>query len=146
MLTLNTRVALNKKRKRVGRGGKLGGTSGRGMKGQKSRSGAGRKISATFEGGQMPLQRRMPKVGFNNTRFRKEYELIKCSLLDLHFDGSTVITKELLKEKGLIRSSVTYIKLLGNGDISKKLKVVVDACSASAREKIMSHGGEVAIV
>lgn len=145
MLKLNERVSLVKKRKRVGRGGSRGGTSGRGHKGQKSRSGAGRKISSGFEGGQMPLHRRLPKRGFNNKRFAIEYSLIQLADLEKYFDVDQAITKEVLVEKGLLKTVKTRVKLLGNGELSKKLNITVDACSASAAEKVKSCGGEVSL-
>ena len=145
MLKLNERVALVKKRKRVGRGGSRGGTSGRGNKGQKSRSGAGRKISSGFEGGQMPLHRRLPKRGFNNKRFAIEYSLIQLADLEKYFDVDQAITKEVLVKKGLLKTVKTRVKLLGNGELSKKLNITVDACSVSAAEKVKSCGGEVSL-
>jgi len=145
MLKLNERVSLVKKRKRVGRGGSRGGTSGRGHKGQKSRSGAGRKILVQFEGGQMPLHRRLPKRGFNNTRFQTEYSLIQLSDLEKYFDVDQAITKEALVEKGLIKTVKTKVKLLGNGELSKKLTIMVDACSSPALKKVKSCGGEVTL-
>lgn len=143
MLELNNRVSLTQKRKRIGRGGSRGGTSGRGTKGQNSRSGAGRKLRAGFEGGQMPLHRRLPKRGFNNANFKIEYDLINLGDLELRFENGQQVTKELLVQEGLIKSVKARVKLLGNGDFSKKVTILVDACSAPALEKVKSCGGEV---
>lgn len=146
MFKLDERVALVKKRKRVGRGGSRGGTSGRGHKGQKARPGAGRKILASFEGGQMPLHRRLPKRGFNNTRFQLVREHISLDQLELHFDNEQEVTKEVLFQKGLIKESKARVKILGDGNLSKKLTITIDACSASALEKIQSCGGNVSLI
>jgi large subunit ribosomal protein L15 len=146
MFKLDERVAVVKKRKRVGRGGSRGGTSGRGHKGQKSRSGAGRKLSCAFEGGQMPLHRRLPKRGFTNARFKVVHELVKLSELEQFFDNEQTVTKEDLVNKGLLKSIKSSVKVLSNGEITKKLTITVDACSASALEKIKSCGGAVAFI
>ena len=124
------------KKKRVGRGpgSGLGKTAGRGHKGQRSRSGYSQRIG--FEGGQMPLIRRVPKRGFNNI-FRREYAVVNVArLADLEGD----VTPEILVEKGLARSGAP-IKILGNGDLSKKLNVSAHKFSKSAREKIEAAGG-----
>jgi large subunit ribosomal protein L15 len=146
MFKLDERVAVVKKRKRVGRGGSRGGTAGRGHKGQKARSGAGRKILSSFEGGQMPLHRRLPKRGFTNARFKITYELIQLEQLEKYFDNEQEVTKELLCQKGLLKNAKSVVKVLGNGELSKKLTVAVDACSASALEKIQSCGGNVSLI
>ena len=129
-------------RKRVGRGpgsGK-GKTSGRGQKGQNSRSGGG--VPAWFEGGQMPLQRRIPKRGFKN-RNRVEYQVVNVG--DLHIVGGAA-TPESLGEAGLIRSLRTPVKILGNGDIDVAVDCSVHAASASARAKIEAAGGSVTLL
>lgn len=146
MFQLNDRVAVVKKRKRIGRGGSRGGTSGKGNKGQKARTGGPSKLGACFEGGQMPLYRRLPKRGFNNHNFRTNYEIINIKQLEFAFEGDTVITKELLVERGLIKNTKVLIKLLANGDTTKKFDITVDASSLSAIEKIQACGGKVAVI
>jgi large subunit ribosomal protein L15 len=129
-----------KRRKRVGRGpgSGHGKTACRGTKGQKARSGSG--VKPWFEGGQMPLQRRVPKRGFNNI-FRKEYAII--NLRDLQdFDGGTVVTPELLKEKGKIKKYLHGVKVLGVGDIQVPLTVQAAKFSKTAVEKIEAAGGK----
>ena len=129
------------KRKRVGRGESSGHgkTSGYGHKGSQARSGRGKGYGGGFEGGQMPLQRRLPKVGFVNI-FRKEFEVVNVASLDI-FDNGTDVTIELLKEAGLVRMNAKRVKVLGNGDLSKKLTVKATAFSGSAKEKIENAGG-----
>jgi large subunit ribosomal protein L15 len=128
------------KKKRVGRGpgSGLGKTSGRGHKGAQSRSGY--KFKRGFEGGQMPLHRRIPKRGFHNL-FRTEYAVVNLDTLAERFDAGTVITPELLREQGLIRSVRQPIKVLARGDISKKLTVRAHKFSGKAAEKITAAGG-----
>lgn len=137
---LKPKKGSKKPRKRVGRGpgSGLGKTAGRGEKGQKSRSGYSRKIG--FEGGQMPLHRRLPKRGFTNI-FKKEYHIINVSDLDERFDSGATVDEEALREAGLIKGSGTMVKVLGNGEISKKLTVKAEKFSATAREKIEKAGG-----
>ena len=127
-------------KKRVGRGHGTGqGTqAGRGHKGAKSRSGF--KFKRGFEGGQMPLHRRMPKRGFHN-QFRTEYAVVNLDTLAERFAAGTVITPELLREKGLVRSRYHRIKVLARGDISKKLTVRAHRFSGKAAEKIAAAGG-----
>lgn len=129
-----------KKRKRVGRGAGSGWgkTSGRGTKGQNSRSGGG--VSVGFEGGQMPLQRRIPKRGFTNI-FKKQYEIINIKDLMRFNSGETVDTDTLIKS-GLIKK-VMAVKLLANGDISYPINIIVNNVSRAAKEKIESAGGKV---
>ena len=126
-------------KKRVGRGQGTGqGTqAGRGHKGQQSRSGS--KSKRGFEGGQMPLHRRVPKRGFHNP-FRTEYEVVNLDLLADRFDAGTVVTPELLRERGIIRRA-GQIKVLARGDISKKLTVRAHKFSGKAAEKIAAAGG-----
>lgn len=129
---------------RVGRGMASGNgkTAGRGQKGQKSRSGGFHKVG--FEGGQMPLQRRLPKRGFNNI-FRKTYSLINVGDLE-DLDSGTVINLEFLRSKGMVRKDVRDgIKLLGNGELTKKLTITVDKVSKSAQEKVEKAGGTVTL-
>ncbi len=142
-LSISNRVALCRKRKRVGRGGSRGGTSGKGTKGQKARAGGARKLRAGFEGGQMPLHRRLPKRGFNNTRFKKVFALISLEQLENFFNVGDEVTKEVLVQKGLTKNTRELVKVLGTGTLSKKLRITVDAYSASAAQMIASCGGEV---
>lgn len=143
MNKLSERIKITNKRKRVGRGGSRGGTSGRGHKGQKARSGAGRKIGPAFEGGQMPLHRRLPKRGFTNARFKIEYALVNLDQLEALFNEGDEITKAVLLEKGLVRNTKVLVKILGRGKLSKKITVKVDACSTGAQQAITTCGGEI---
>jgi len=131
-----------KKRKRVGCGPSSGAgkTCGRGHNGQLSRSGS--KKRAWFEGGQMPLIRRVPKRGFQN-HFKKNYQLVNLSTIDKLSENE--ITPELLMEKGIINKSDELIKILANGNISKSVKVTADAFTKSTIEKIQGAGGEAII-
>lgn len=128
------------KKKRVGRGPGtgLGKTSGRGEKGQKSRSGYSSKIG--FEGGQMPLHRRLPKRGFTNI-FKKEWIEISLASLEQHFAANDEVTPELLHERGLIKKAKRDVVVLGTGEISKALRVSAHRFTKSAREKIEKAGG-----
>ena len=135
-----------KVRKRVGRGpgSGMGKTSTRGQKGQKSRSGAS--IPAWFQGGQTPLFRRIPKRGFNNARFREEYATINLSDLNRLFNDGDVVTPEVLKEKGIIKKQLCGVKVLGNGELEKKLTVKASRFSSSAVTKIESAGGKAEVI
>ena len=135
-----------KTRKRVGRGpgSGLGKTSGRGENGQKSRSGAS--IPAWFQGGQSPLYRRVPKRGFNNARFRTEYATINLSDLNKYFNDGDEVTPELLKEKGIIKQQLCGVKVLGNGELEKKLTIRANRFSSSAITKIESAGGKAEVI
>jgi len=130
-----------KRRNRVGRGPGSGNgkTSGRGHKGQKSRSGS--KSTRGFEGGQMPLQRRVPKVGFTNI-FKKRYALLKVSDLN-RFKAGDVIDEALLLESGLIKKTLDGVKILGDGEIDRSLTLKVQKVSKSATVKIEAAGGKV---
>ncbi|MCR1934498.1 50S ribosomal protein L15 [Clostridium tepidum] len=134
----------NKAPKRVGRGtgSGLGKTSGKGQKGQNSRSGGG--VRPGFEGGQMPLYRRLPKRGFKNI-FAKEYAAINLDRLNCFEDG-TVVTPELLVEKRVVKKVKDGVKILGNGNIEKKLTVKAAKFSKSAIEKIEAAGGKVEVI
>ena len=137
----------NKKPKPVGRGSSsgLGSTAGKGNKGQQSRSGG--KTYVGFEGGQMPLYRRIAMKGFSNYPFKKEYVCINLDQLDAKFNDGETVDKAALAAKGFIsKKSSSLVKILGNGDIAKKLTVIVDKVSASAKEKIEKAGGSVSIV
>jgi large subunit ribosomal protein L15 len=126
------------KRLGIGESSGHGKTSGRGGKGQTAR--AGGTIRLGFEGGQMPLLRRIPKRGFNNVEFRTVYAIVNVDQLNVFDDGATV-TGELLVERGLVDHLVDGVKVLGNGELKKKLTVKAQRFSASAREKITRAGG-----
>ena len=128
------------KKKRVGRGpgSGLGKTAGRGEKGQKSRSGYSRKIG--FEGGQMPLHRRLPKRGFTNI-FKKRWLEVSLAALDRAFEANEEITPELLHDRGLIKKAKHDVVVLGNGELSKALRISAHRFTKSAREKIEKAGG-----
>lgn len=131
--------------KRLGRGigSGLGKTSGKGHKGQWARSGGG--VRPGFEGGQMPLIRRVPKRGFNNI-FAKEYSVINVKDLEM-FDNGTVVTKELLLENGLLSKIENYgVKVLGNGTLTKSLTVQAEKFTKSAAEKIEQAGGKAEVL
>lgn len=135
----------NKKPKRVGRGTSSGHgtTSGKGNKGQQSRSGkAGPYVG--FEGGQMPLYRRVAIRGFSNAPFKKDYVCFNLDFLNSKFNDGETVNKEALAAKGLIsKTSATLVKVLGNGEVTKKLTVEVDKVSKGAKEKIEKAGGSV---
>lgn len=134
-----------KARKRVGRGpgSGLGKTSGRGENGQKSRSGAS--IPAVFEGGQSPLFRRLHKRGFSNARFKVRYATINVGELNNFKDGD-VVTPELLKEMGIIKKQLSGIKILGNGELNKKLTIKAHRFTESALEKIEKSGSKAEVI
>ncbi|MCH4056429.1 50S ribosomal protein L15 [Lapidilactobacillus gannanensis] len=131
-------------RKRVGRGTSSGQgkTAGRGQKGQLARSGG--KTRLGFEGGQMPLFRRMPKRGFKNIN-RKEYAVVNLSDLD-RFDEGTEVTPELLIESGIIKKQLAGVKLLAGGEVTKKLSVKVAKYSAAAKEAVEAAGGSIEVI
>lgn len=132
-------------RKRVGRGpgSGLGKTSGKGHKGQNARSGGG--VRPGFEGGQLPLFRRLPKRGFNNYEFKTEYATVNISDLNEFADG-TVVGLEQLKECGLVKKEKDGIKILGNGELTKKLTVKANKFSNSAKSKIENAGGKIEVI
>ncbi len=134
----------NKDVKRIGRGHGSGNgkTAGKGHKGSKARSGPNKR--AGFEGGQMPLQRRVPKRGFNNI-FAKKYASFNISKLDIFEDGAVVDSAALI-EKGIIKKTYDGVKVLGNGEITKKLTVKAAAFSESAKSKIEAAGGKVEVI
>ena len=131
--------------KRIGRGpaSGQGKTAGKGHKGQKAR--AGRGMRPGFEGGQMPLQRRIPKRGFNSI-FAKEIAAVNVSALDKAFEDGAVVDVNALIEKGLVKKALDGVKILGNGEISKKLTVKVNAYSDSAKQKIEAAGGKAEVI
>lgn len=144
MLQLNNLVKLSKKRKRVGRGGGRGGTSGKGHKGQKARTSGN--IPARFEGGQMPMSRRIPKRGFTNYLFKKEFELITLEQLEQLFQDGQTVTRAMLLEAAGCGKKTVLIKILADGTLHKKLNIEVDACSVTAKEAIERVGGEIKLV
>jgi len=137
-----------KKKKRIARGpgSGHGGTATRGHKGQKSRSGA--KIRIGFEGGQMPINRRIPKFGFTN-RFKKEYQIVNLSqiqnLIDKNLLNDNIVNAETLYQLGLIKKADVPVKILGNGEINKSLQFTANFFSKTAKEKIESAGGTATI-
>lgn len=133
----------NKKKRIVGRGSSSGSgtTAGKGNKGQQSRSGG--KAYIGFEGGQMPLYRRIAQRGFSNYPFKKEFVIVNVSVLEEKFSSGDSVTKETLVSKGVIKSAGSAVKILGDGELSKKLTVDVEKVSASAKEKIEKAGGSV---
>lgn len=134
-----------KETKRVGRGpgSGMGKTSTRGQKGQKARSGAS--ISPWFQGGQSPLYRRLPKRGFNNARFKIEFAVINLDDLNKFNDGD-VVTPELLKEKGIIKKQLAGVKVLADGELTKKITVKAHRFSSAAVTKIENAGGTVEVI
>lgn len=130
------------KRLGCGESSGLGKTSGRGHKGQKSRSGGG--VRPGFEGGQMPLHRRLPKRGFNNTRFQDKIAVVNVSSLDERFEDGATVNEATLRAARLIKGSYDLIKILGTGELATQLTVEGCKVSATAREKIEKAGGSVA--
>ena len=131
------------KRKGRGAGSGNGKTAGKGHKGQNARSGGG--VRPGFEGGQMPLQRRLPKRGFRNYPFRKEYQIVNIDFLNV-FEDNTVVTAEELLSKGFIDNLETAVKILGDGILEKKLTVKANQFSESAKQKIEAAGGKVEVL
>lgn len=131
--------------KRIGRGhgSGWGKTSGKGHKGQKARSGGS--IRPGFEGGQMPLQRRVPKRGFNNI-FRKKIVALNLKQLETKFDNGAVVDVDALRNAGLVKNSFDGVKILGNGELTKSLTVKVDGFSAAAKEAIEKAGGKAEVI
>ena len=138
---LEKNIGATHAKKRVGHGpgSGLGKTSGRGQKGQKARSGGS--INPVFEGGQLPLYRRLPKRGFSNYPFKKEYAVINLSDLNVFEDG-TVVTPALLKERGIVKKQLSGIKVLGEGQLEKKLTVQAHKFSKNAIDKINESGSK----
>jgi large subunit ribosomal protein L15 len=134
-----------RKRKRVGRGpgSGTGKTAGRGEKGQKSRSGYSRKVG--FEGGQMPLHRRVPKRGFTNAPFRKEFAEVNLGRLEV-FEEGTIVTPEVLVKWGIVKKVRDGVKILGKGDLTKALTVHAHRFSARAKERIAGAGGKAEVL
>ena len=144
-MKLNELESLKKDRKRVGRGPGSGNgkTSGKGHKGQNARSGGG--VRPGFEGGQLPLYRRLSKRGFNNYNFQTVYATVNVGDLE-RFEEGTVVTKELLIESGLVKKELDGIKILGNGELTKKLTVKANKFSSTAKTKIENVGGTTEVI
>ena len=142
---LSPAAGSKKEVKRIGRGAGSGQgkAAGKGHKGQKAR--AGRGMRPGFEGGQMPLQRRVPKRGFVNI-FGKEFSIVNVSALDQSFEDGAVVDIDALIEKGLVKKVLDGVKILGNGEISKKLTVQVNAYSEAAKQKIEAAGGKAEVI
>ena len=142
---LQKNIGATHAKKRVGRGSGsgLGKTSGRGQKGQKARSGGS--INPVFEGGQLPLYRRIPKRGFTNAKFKTVYAVINVADLNVFEDG-TVVTPALLKETGLVKNQLDGIKVLGNGNLEKKLTIQANKFSTSALDKIKESGSKAEVI
>lgn len=143
--TLRPAPGSRRRRKRVGRGpgSGHGQTSGRGDKGQKARSGP--KLRPWFEGGQMPLTRRLPKRGFTNV-FRKTYALVNLRTLEQRFEAGSAVTPQVLLERGLIAALRDGVKVLGEGSLTKALTVQAHRFSRSAAEKIAAAGGAAVVI
>ncbi|MBN1518973.1 MAG: 50S ribosomal protein L15 [Spirochaetales bacterium] len=131
------------KKKIVGRGqgSGLGGTAGRGNKGQQSRSGG--KTYPGFEGGQMPLYRRLAHRGFNNKNFRTEYQIVNLADVETRYAAGETVNADSLAAKGLVRKATEPVKVLGDGELTKALTIAVDKVSAQAKAKIEKAGGKV---
>ena len=138
---LSPAAGSSKERKRIGRGtaSGQGKTAGKGHKGQKARAGRGMRVG--FEGGQMPLQRRIPKRGFNNI-FATEYAIVNLASLEEKFDNNAVVDAEALIAAGLIKKELDGVKVLGRGELTKALTVKAAAFSESAKQKIEAAGGK----
>ncbi len=146
MLRLNELEKLTKKRKRVGRGGKRGRYSGHGRGGQKSRTGSSSELRASFEGGQMPLIRRVPRRGFTNV-FKIEYKVVNLQELETKFSNGDTVNQESLRQKGIVKGDRNCrIKVLGTGTLTKKLVVTISAISATASQAIQNAGGSVQLL
>ncbi len=143
--TLKAPYGANKKKKIVGRGSSsgLGTTAGKGNKGQQSRSGG--KVYVGFEGGQMPLYRRIARRGFSNYWFKKDVAIVNLIDLEAKFADGDTVNKDTLVLKGLVSKSDKLIKILANGEVTKKLNVTVNKISSSAKEKLEKAGGTVTV-
>ena len=139
-------VVAKKARKRIGRGNASGQgkTAGKGSNGQKSRSGS--YIHPKFEGGQLPLVRRVPKIGFSNYAFRKDYEIINLVSIEERFEAGATVTPDALVEVGLIKNTKGLVKILANGELTKKVTVVAHKVSAEAKAKIEAVGGSIELL
>ena len=149
MLTLDSlkpNPGAKHRKKRLGNGESsgLGKTCGKGNKGQKARSGG--TIRPGFEGGQMPLHRRLPKKGFSNARFKSNIAIINLSQLEAFFEAGATVTENELRACGLVKGECDAVKLLGKGELSKALNVSVDFASASVEQKITAAGGTLTVL
>lgn len=133
-----------RKRLGIGESSGKGKTSGKGHKGQKARSGGS--IRPGFEGGQMPLYRRLPKRGFNNNAFKTFYGVVNLDSLEKTFSAGDTVSEETLRKAGLVKGRFDGVKILGRGELTKALSVHVDELSATAREKIEKAGGTVVLL
>lgn len=142
---LEKNIGATKTRKRVGRGpgSGLGKTSGKGQKGQKARSGGS--INPVFEGGQLPLYRRIPKRGFSNKMFKTEFAVLNVEDFNI-FEEGTIVTPALLKETGKVKNQLSGIKVLGNGTLGKKITIQAHKFSKSALEKIEESGSKAEVI
>ena len=131
-------------RKGRGPGSGNGKTGGRGHKGQNARTGGG--VRPGFEGGQIPLYRALPKRGFTNSLFKKEYAIINLETLDKLFNDGDAVSMEVLLEKGIVKKELNGLKVLGRGEITKKLTVKATIFSATAKEKIEAAGGKAEVI
>ena len=131
-------------RKGRGAGSGNGKTAGRGHKGQNARTGGG--VRPGFEGGQIPLYRRLPKRGFTNSLFKKEYAIINLEKLNELFNDGDVVSMEVLLEKGIVKKELNGLKVLARGEITKKLTVKATIFSATAKEKIEAAGGKAEVI
>ncbi|MBT3274155.1 MAG: 50S ribosomal protein L15 [Spirochaetales bacterium] len=134
----------SRKNKRIvgrGSGARRGATSGRGDKGQNSRSGGG--VRPGFEGGQMPLYRRIPRKGFSNYPFKKTHDVVNLDVLNAKYGDGETVNIVTLKEKGIVKKKKPLVKILGRGELDKKLTVEISAVSAQAKEKIEKAGGTI---
>ena len=133
----------NKLRRGRGIGSGIGKTGGRGVKGQTSRTGSG--IRSGFEGGQMPLYRRIAHRGFSNYPFKEEYAVFNLTEIEAKYESGETVDKESLIKKGILKKARSLVKILGDGNVTKKLTINVDKISASAKEKIEKAGGTVTV-
>jgi large subunit ribosomal protein L15 len=147
-MELHNLTPTEKKRKRIGRGGSRGGTSGRGHKGQRARTSGN--VRDGYEGGQMPLYRRLPKSGFNNTQFQEYTVIVGLTKINDAFNDGDEVTKALLIERGVIKThkgkKSFVVKVLANGQIGKKLVVHAHKFSEAAKQAIESAGGEARVI
>lgn len=145
---ITQQVGRHKRRRRVGRGpgSGHGKTAGRGHKGAGSRAGWGGSLTPGYEGGQMPYFRRVPKRGFNNARFANRYVVINLRILEARFQEGEEVNPQRLAEAGLLSNASAPVKILGAGDITRRLTVTASAFSGTARQKIEAAGGECLIL
>ncbi len=145
-LILKAPAGANRNKKRIGRGpgSGTGKTAGKGHKGQNARSGGG--VRPGFEGGQMPLYRRIASRGFSNYPFKKVYKVINVAEINEKYSDGEIVNLETLREKKIIKKNDNFVKLLGNGELTKKLEITLGKVSVSAKEKVEKAGGKIVIV